>query len=663
MEKLIFVVLLAFLLSFATAELGAAQEDQETCYPTLIGSSDEFDKWMASLSIMPSQEFVVELYTTRFDPKLFESKSLVALILGNATNRRARAACWLIGEWYSDTPHEDVAADALIGLIQRREVELFVKLEAACALQKMNLSQIQIEKLVSILLSEDGTGVIQRGVLTWKIMSEEEYLQARADDPNYGPHKIVEFKIFENSLTALVALRNTPRDRVLRALTAFFEGRTVDAYFEIRNRNIYYTRDYATFAAVVYLLHGTDKLSHLLEASQDPSPKIRILANLAAQSWSKASLESRAVSKAQAMTFVRSIQTLLRSDELTKDIRASLEEGLAGWRSHSEIEQSANSDFWVSRIADSKLPYPPPVQAQIQGQVSSQAFDGMSDDLPSLAEDVIELRKDPELLRRAFEMESATQRKLWMVEIFGAEFFGLKKDDPRLTAWLWNRVLVEELVRANGAFSDVLPSQGLGDGPPPALPVLPRCSTYDKLRLLDTSAKDTNLYEVYNLLDRKLRSLGYRTSMFYYGEGFAILTRMEKMKEDGQRDASHFFDNETTISWDRISSGLLKAPAGRYRAIFLVVDSSSKLRMLSSQGATDAYLETLLKRGADQVSENSPLSKRMARGFTCYSMVYEFRRERGGVLAQVGPELGTPGLTVEEHLSGGGIQLKEWLDY
>lgn len=135
--------------------------------------------------------------------------------------------------------------------------------------------------------------------------------------------------------------------------------------------------------------------------------------------------------------------------------------------------------------------------------------------------------------------------------------------------------------------------------------------------------------------------------------GFALVTRLERIKDDGTPFAgTDRWPTDLTVegfSLARYLQALFAAPEGRYRVLVFVV--TPELVTPSGERPTERYMLGLLSGGADRLPasvRDAPLTP----DHTCVALIYEF--ERRGLQGQ--PALLVPGhLTGRDHLVAAGL--------
>lgn len=135
--------------------------------------------------------------------------------------------------------------------------------------------------------------------------------------------------------------------------------------------------------------------------------------------------------------------------------------------------------------------------------------------------------------------------------------------------------------------------------------------------------------------------------------GVAVVTRMERMKQDGSTDLENrYVEHSSYNGFSDYVASLFRAKPGFYRMIVFVLSPYPLLqsdRALSRQGS-----DSLFARGADRPAPNMetfPFSDRYA----CTALIYEYKKPN----QEDAPRLVAPSpLTCEAHLRKAGIWQK-----
>ncbi|WP_454278923.1 hypothetical protein [Sphingomonas sp. Marseille-Q8236] len=161
------------------------------------------------------------------------------------------------------------------------------------------------------------------------------------------------------------------------------------------------------------------------------------------------------------------------------------------------------------------------------------------------------------------------------------------------------------------------------------------------------------LGEAADRLSSALERSGY-TEIGYYAApgGFALVTRIERMRDDG-RPWSQVgrFDIESQASLpdpftlSDYLTALLRAPPGRYRLIAFIVSDHITPSNGPSIGFND--VDRILENGSDRL-DNQTKSQAFTPNHKVIALIYEFVRRRGEAATQAKPSR----LEASQHLRG-----------
>jgi hypothetical protein len=161
------------------------------------------------------------------------------------------------------------------------------------------------------------------------------------------------------------------------------------------------------------------------------------------------------------------------------------------------------------------------------------------------------------------------------------------------------------------------------------------------------------MFDIDNILTEALSDLGYDDrSYFEIPNGFALVTRIEQIQENGKPLTPPTRWSVTVRAYDRLSwSSYLKAlvfpPRGFFRIIvFAVTDNSFSS---SHKKATRAAAEQWLKSGIHQLPARIG-NKSFGANHLCMALIYEFKKVEANEAEQI-----TGDLTGMEHLKNAGL--------
>jgi hypothetical protein len=161
------------------------------------------------------------------------------------------------------------------------------------------------------------------------------------------------------------------------------------------------------------------------------------------------------------------------------------------------------------------------------------------------------------------------------------------------------------------------------------------------------------MFDVDDILTTALSDLGYYDrSYFEIPNGFALVNRIEEIKEDGTPFTPPARWSVTVKAYDRLSwSSYLKAlvfpPRGFFRIIVFAITDNAFTN--SHKKATRAAAEQWLKSGVHQLPANIG-NKKLGPNHLCMALIYEFKKVESKEAEQI-----TGDLTGMEHLKNSGL--------
>jgi hypothetical protein len=178
---------------------------------------------------------------------------------------------------------------------------------------------------------------------------------------------------------------------------------------------------------------------------------------------------------------------------------------------------------------------------------------------------------------------------------------------------------------------------------------------YSVSAVLDKSyfKQSKTMFDVDDILTTALSDLGYYDrSYFEIPNGFALVNRIEQIKEDGAPFAPPARWSVTVKAYDRLSwSAYLKAlvfpPSGFFRIIVFAVTDNSFIS--SRKKVTKAAAEQWLKSGVHQLPASIG-NKKLGPNHLCMAIIYEFKKVESKEAEQI-----TGDLTGMEHLEKSGL--------
>jgi hypothetical protein len=178
---------------------------------------------------------------------------------------------------------------------------------------------------------------------------------------------------------------------------------------------------------------------------------------------------------------------------------------------------------------------------------------------------------------------------------------------------------------------------------------------YSVSAVLDKSyfKQSKTMFDVDDILTTALSDLGYYDrSYFEIPNGFALVNRIEQIKEDGAPFAPPARWSVTVKAYDRLSwSAYLKAlvfpPSGFFRIIVFAVTDNSFTS--SRKKVTKAAAEQWLKSGVHQLPASIG-NKKLGPNHLCMAIIYEFKKVASKEAEQI-----TGDLTGMEHLEKSGL--------
>jgi hypothetical protein len=178
---------------------------------------------------------------------------------------------------------------------------------------------------------------------------------------------------------------------------------------------------------------------------------------------------------------------------------------------------------------------------------------------------------------------------------------------------------------------------------------------YSVLAVLDKNyfSQSKTLFDVDDILTVALSDLGYDDrSYFEIPNGFALVTRIEQIKEDGTPFApparwSVMIKAYNSLNWSSYLKSLIFPPSGFFRIIVFAV--TDKAFTSSHKKPTKAAAEGWLKVGFTELPASIG-NKRFGPNYRCTALIYEFKKIEANEAAQI-----TGSLTGIEHLKKSGL--------
>ena len=175
-------------------------------------------------------------------------------------------------------------------------------------------------------------------------------------------------------------------------------------------------------------------------------------------------------------------------------------------------------------------------------------------------------------------------------------------------------------------------------GEMPEFPIpYPIPSTVDEIQL-DKGILGETLGDVNNLLSNALDKCEYhRKSYFYISEGFALVTQLERIKEDGTSmpKEQRWVDEGNRIPIFSLSDyirRLFLAEPGYYRTIVFLVSNQPLSASKTTVSKDDVY--RWLDEGASRLTKDIS-EKEIAEDYSILALIYEFRKSEGQHLAEL----------------------------
>jgi hypothetical protein len=186
--------------------------------------------------------------------------------------------------------------------------------------------------------------------------------------------------------------------------------------------------------------------------------------------------------------------------------------------------------------------------------------------------------------------------------------------------------------------------------------VIPREALLQNMPARDRHAL-LQLKDVDAVLFKSLRDAGYETSYYAVNQGFAMVARMERIKEDGAPYPDPKLRFNTAVkplehfSLEDYLQALFKAPIGRFRLLVFVV--SPEPFAATGRPVTADEALNWVGQGANVLP--ATIGKlTYSGGYACTALIYEFEKSDTRSRAEV---LHPGRLSAQTHLEMSGIKL------
>ncbi|MBQ0943480.1 hypothetical protein KAK07_09040 [Ideonella sp. 4Y16] len=190
------------------------------------------------------------------------------------------------------------------------------------------------------------------------------------------------------------------------------------------------------------------------------------------------------------------------------------------------------------------------------------------------------------------------------------------------------------------------------DWPPPR----PTSETEISRQALLVEGAPTTLGDVGRRLQGALDKLNYTNAYLSVPNGFALVSRIERILEDGRPSPgpgrwSQDPPRNRELSFGAFVQSLFRAPVGRYRVIVFVVTDAPRNRQVPQTAETERRLQDLLDCGSTQLPvevARLPFSARVR----AQALIYEFDKRNANTPAEPATQAQ---LDARQHLTAAGI--------